>query len=380
MDRTCDPEQVSVQRTIADRLRDASRDCERVFGPPRTTPAEDFRALADACEALGIDRHDRYGADGPVVRLETEVAALLGKPAAAFFPSGVMAQQSVLRVWCERRGSFRVAIPDLSHLLVHEDDGPRLLHGFRFEHLTVGRRVATAADLAALGPGLGAALIELPLRDAGCLLPTWEELAALSAAARAAGVPLHADGARIWESQAHFARPLAEIAGLVDSMYVSFYKGLGGLSGACIVGPDDVIAAARTWRRRMGGTLFHLSPYAVSALVGLRDRLPRMTAYVTWARALADALAAQGFRVSPEPPQTNTFVVYAEGGPDALNTRLLAHVEDERLAVWPAWSASAVPGWCQAEVVVGEEALRHDVGTVTETVARLVAEGGGRVG
>jgi hypothetical protein len=130
----------------------------------------------------------------------------------------------------------------------------------------------------------------------------------------------------------------------------------------------------------MGGTLFHLSPYAVSALVGLRDRLPRMTAYVTWARALADAHAAQGFRVSPEPPQTNTFVVYVEGGPDALNTRLLAHVEDERLAVWPAWSASTVPGWCQAEVVVGEEALRHDVGKVTETVARLVAEGGGRVG
>jgi threonine aldolase len=367
-------------QTAADRLREASRDCERVFGPARTTPAEDFRALADACDALGIDRHDRYGEHGPVVRLEAEVAALLGKPAVAFFPSGVMAQQSVLRVWCERRGSFRVAIPDLSHLLVHEDDGPRLMHGFRFEHLTVGRRVATTADLLALSPGLGAALIELPLRDAGCVLPTWDELVELSATARAAGVPLHADGARIWESQKHFGRSLAEIAGLVDSMYVSFYKGLGGLSGACVAGPDDVIAAVRTWRRRMGGTLFHLSPYAVSALVGLRDRLPRMGAYVSWACELAEALAAQGFRVSPAPPQTNTFMVFAEGDPDPLNTRLLTHLGDERLAVWPAWSASAVPGWCQAEVVVQEAALRHDVGKVAGTVARLVREAGGRVG
>jgi threonine aldolase len=366
--------------SAADRLHEASGDCERVFGPSRTTPAEDFRALADACDAFGFDRHDRYGDGGPVVRLETEVAALLGKPAAAFFPSGVMAQQSVLRVWCERRGSLRVAIPDLSHLLVHESDGPRLMHGFRFEHLTVGRRVATAADLTGLGPGLGAALIELPLRDAGCLLPTWDELVDLSAAARAAGVPLHADGARVWESQPHFGRPLAEIAGLVDSMYVSFYKGLGGLSGACVVGPDDVIAAVRTWRRRMGGTLFHLSPYAVSALVGLRDRLPRMSAYVTWARELAEALVAQGFRVSPAPPQTNTFLVYVEGDADALNSRLLAYLEDDRIAVWPAWSASAVPGWCQAEVVVGEAALQHRAAQVTETVARLVAEGGGRVG
>jgi threonine aldolase len=371
---------MNAPHTAADRLRDASRDCERVFGPTRTTPAEDFRALADACDSLGIDGHDRYGDDGPVVRLETEVAALLGKPAAAFFPSGVMAQQCVLRVWCERRGSLRVAIPDLSHLLVHEEDGPRLLHGFRFEHLTVGRRVATASDLTALGPGLGAALIELPLRDAGCLLPTWDELVELSAAARAAGVPLHADGARIWESQEHFAHPLAEIAGLVDSMYVSFYKGLGGLSGACVTGPDDVIAAVRTWRRRMGGTLFHLSPYAVSALVGLRDRLPRMGAYVSWARGLAEALVARGFRVSPAPSQTNSFLVYAEGDANALNTRLIAHVESERLAVWPAWSASPVPGWCQAEVVVGEAALQHDVVKVAETVARLVREGGGRVG
>jgi threonine aldolase len=371
---------MSDPSTVAERLRDASRDCERVFGPARTTPAEDFRALADACDAFGFDRHDRYGDDGPVVRLETEVAALLGKPAAAFFPSGVMAQQSVLRVWCERRGSLRVAIPDLSHLLVHEADGPRLLHGFRFEHLTVGRRAATAADLTALGPGLGAALIELPLRDAGCLLPTWDELVELSTAARETGVPLHADGARIWESQEHFGRPLAEIADLVDSMYVSFYKGLGGLSGACVIGPDDVIAAVRTWRRRMGGTLFHLSPYAVSALLGLRDRLPGLSACVSRARELAGALVSQGFRVSPQLPQTNTFLVHAQADPEALNERLLAHVESERLAVWPAWSASTVPGWCQTEIVVANPALAHDVTAVAQTVARLVREGGGRLG
>lgn len=357
--------------TAADRLREASWDYERVFGPARTTPAEEFRALADACDALGIDRHDRYGEDGPVVRLESEVALLLGKPAAAFFPSGVMAQQSVLRVWCERRGSFRVAIPDLSHLLVHEEDGPRLVHGFRFEHLTVGRRTPTAADLAARGPGLGAAVVELPLRDAGCLLPSWDELAELSATARAAGVPLHADGARIWESQEHFGRPLSEIADLVDSMYVSFYKGLGGLSGACVVGPEEVVAAARTWRRRLGGTLYHLSPYAVSALVGLRDHLPQMSDDVAWARRLAEALAAEGLRVHPAPPQTNTFLVYVEGEAEELNGRLLSYLEAEDLAIWPAWLASPVPGWCQAEVVVQAAALPHDPAWVAQTVAAL---------
>ena len=79
---------------------------------------------------------DRYGASGPVAALERRVADLLGQPEAAFFPSGVMAQQAALRTWCDRMGSRRVAMPDLSHLLVHEEDGPRRLHGFAVEHLT----------------------------------------------------------------------------------------------------------------------------------------------------------------------------------------------------------------------------------------------------
>ena len=59
---------------------------------------------------------------------------------------------------------------------------------------------------------LGAAMVELPLRDAGCLLPTWDELVELSTAARERGVPLHADGARIWESVPHWDRSLAQAA------------------------------------------------------------------------------------------------------------------------------------------------------------------------
>ncbi len=61
--------------------------------------------------------------------LEDQLADLFGRPA-AFFPSGAMAQQSALRVWCDRTGTRRVAMPDMSHLLVHEMDGPRRLHGF----------------------------------------------------------------------------------------------------------------------------------------------------------------------------------------------------------------------------------------------------------
>ena len=357
---------------LDERLRDAVRDCtSTVVWHPRTTPAEVFAALAKACEELGVDEWDTYGDGGVVTRLEQQVAELLGKPAAVFFVSGTMAQQSMLRVWCERRGSRRVAIPDLSHLLVHELDGPRLMHDLRFEHLTVGRRAPAADDLRGMAPGLGAALIELPLRDAGCLAPTWEDLVALSGAARELGVPLHVDGARLWEIQPHYDRPLAEIAALADSVYVSFYKGLAGLSGAAVAGDQDVMDELRGWRQRMGGRLYRMSPYAVSALVGLRDRLPRMGEYVAWSRAFAGELVAAGLRVNPDPPHMNTFEVVADAPLVEVKERLATLMEREKVQPCGSWFATDVPGISRTEVSCYESALGFDPAAVAAWYAEI---------
>ena len=350
-----------------ERYRAAAKACtSTVFWHAPRSPVEVLRAVADDAEALGVTEWDVYAERGPVAEVERQVAELLGKPAAAFFPSGVMAQQAALRVWTDRSHSKRVAIPDLSHLLKHEDDGPRRLHGFEFELLTTGPTTAKADDLRALGPGLGAALIELPLRDAGCLLPTWDELGELSAAARELGVPLHADGARIWESQPFYDRPLAEIAEHVDSIYVSFYKGLEALAGAALAGPEDLIAEARRWRQRMGGTVFHLTPFAVSALAGLRDRLPRMGEYAAWARSLAVELATRGLRPSPEPPHTNTFLVHTEGDADAIVERVIAFMEREKVQPCGGWWAAPVPGFVTTEVAIHDAALDHDPAQVAD--------------
>lgn len=355
-----------------ERFRTAARACDStVFWHASRTPVEVLQALAEDAAAMELTEWDVYAERGPVALVEAEVAELLGKPAAAFFPSGIMAQQSALRVWCDRTGSQRVAIPDLSHLLTHEDDGPRRLHGFEFEHLTTGRSTATADDLRRLAPGLGAALVELPLRDAGCLLPSWDELTALSEAAHELDVPLHADGARIWESQPFYDRPLAEIAGQFDSVYVSFYKGLEALAGAALAGPEDVVEEARRWRKRMGGTLFHLTPLAVSALAGLRDRLPRMGDYAAWARKLASEASAVGLRVWPDPPHTNTFQIYAEADPDAIVERVIAFMEREKVQPCGGWSIADVPGFAVTEVAVHDAALAHEPARVAAWLAEV---------
>lgn len=358
---------------LAQRFRAASDASLRTVVWRQETPAAHLTRLAEAARELGGVGWDRYGEGGAVALLEERVGELLGKDAAVLLPSGIMAQQSVLRIWCDRQGSDRVALPDLSHLLHHEADGPRLLHGLRLEHLTTGRRTATADDLAAVPGRLGAALVELPLRDAGCLLPPWDELTALSAAARDRGVPLHLDGARLWESQAHYDRPLADIAGLFDSVYVSLYKGLGAMAGAVVATDADIADELRLWRKRMGGSLLRLTPYALGGLLGLREELPHMGASLTWARSLATELAARGLRPHPVRPHISTFEVYVDGSAEAINERLLVFVEREHVLLCQPFRATDVPGIAVVEVALYRPALEFDPAQVADWLTEVVS-------
>ena len=361
---------------LAARIRAASRSCsDAVSGRVFRSPAQTFADLAQSCAELGLEEWDLYGESGPVGRLESELTGLFGVEAAAFFPSGIMAQQAALRVHTDRAGIRRVALPDLSHLRLHEEDGPRLLHGLEFSLLTRGFEAPAARHLQAIPGRLGAVLAELPLREAGCLLPAWDDLAGLSQACRARGTALHFDGARIWESQPWFGRSLAEIAALADSLYVSFYKGLGGLAGAALLGPAGFIAEARLWRRRQGGTVFHLTAEAVSALAGLRDQLPVVAGTVAWARAFAAQLPPF-IAVQPGVPHTNQFLAYAAGDADAVNERLIALMEERRIA-FPAWRAAQEPGRVTAEFAVSRAALKLDPAEMAALAAAAITPGAG---
>ncbi|WP_210651659.1 low specificity L-threonine aldolase [Nocardioides sp. SYSU D00065] len=365
---------MSSTSDLRDRLRAASASAEPIFWRAPSSPAAMFRELASFADEHGVE-WDRYGEAGAVAQLEAEVAELLGKPAAVMFPSGVMAQQATLRAWCDRSGSRRVALPDLSHLVRHEQDGPRRVLGLELEWLTTGRETPTAGALAGVGGRLGAALVELPLRDAGCLLPSWDELVDLSAAARRRGVPLHADGARIWESVPHWDRTLAEAGELFDSMYVSLYKGLGSSSGALVVCPEDLAGELRSWRTRMGGTLYSMTAAAVGGLGGLREQLTRFGEHRAWAIELAAALHARGFATFPEVPHISTFLAYAPGTAEEVNERVIGWAEEHGVVPSGLWHAADVPGWVETELACYDAAVTHDPGEVADLLAAVVLAG-----
>lgn len=247
---------------------------------------------------------DRYGEGGPVGALETRVAQLLGTEAALFVPTGTMAQQIALRCWADRTHNPIVAMHPQAHPLCHEDDALTVLSGLR------PIKVANS-DVATCPEPFGTLLLEVPDRENGFVLPTWDELTSTVDQARERDAVVHLDGARLWESTFGLGKPLEEIAGLFDSVYVSFYKSLEGISGAALAGTQDFVDQARVWRHRYGGMLFQQWPAALSALHGLDTVLPRLGSYVEHAKVVADAMGL------PE-PHTHQFALHLPGDPARL--------------------------------------------------------------
>ncbi|MFI7387417.1 threonine aldolase family protein [Streptomyces sp. NPDC049813] len=371
------PEAQQAARRIAAR-RGARRTLARL--PSDSTLGERLTQLSAAAETVtdpggGLDI---YG-DGVVADLEARVATLLGKEAAAFFPTGTMAQQVALRCWAGRTGSPTVALHPLAHPEVHERDALAQLSGLRTVHPTQEPRQITADEVDALDEPFGTLMLELPLRDAGFVLPSWQELTEVCAAARARDAVVHLDGARLWECTDHFGRPIDEIAELADSVYVSFYKTLGGLSGAALAGPRSFVEEARAWRHRYGGQVFQQFPQVIAALAGLDRELPRLPEYVAHARVVAEAMQ-EGFaeagvpwaRVHPRPPHTHQFRVWLPYAPEVLSEAAVAQAEETRVALFGRWWATgAVPGLSVTEVTVTAAGLEWSAGDVRAAVAEF---------
>ncbi|MEU1434532.1 beta-eliminating lyase-related protein [Streptomyces sp. NPDC005786] len=369
----------------------AWRQAERILSrmPVDRSLGEQLAALtAGAATVTEVDRPaDIYG-DGVVAELEQRIAGLLGTEAAAFFPTGTMAQQVALRCWAGRTGNPTVALHPLSHPEGHERGALGAVSGLRTVHPTTEPRLPTADEIRDFAEPFGTLMLELPLRDAGFVLPTWEELEAVVAAARERDAVVHFDGARLWECASHFGRELPEIAALADSVYVSFYKTLGGLSGAALAGSASLVEEARTWRHRYGGQLFQQFPAAISALIGLDRELSRLPSYVAQAKVVAAALAegfaeagAGWFRVHPEPPHTHQFQVWLPYPPDVLSQAAVRQAEETGVALFRRWypAPAGPPGLSFTEVTVSEAGLEWTAADVraaaAEFVGRVAAQG-----
>lgn len=332
--------------------------CTRFLSHNSPKTYQPAAVLAELAALAGEQFADNYATGEIIESFEAEVASLVGKEAAVFMPSGTMAQQIALRIWTDRRGTKNVAFHPTCHLELHEQKAYQHLH--RLQAILVGDENAlmTLNDLLKVHEPLGALLLELPQREIGGQLLAWDDLQALTTWAREKGIPIHLDGARLWECGPFYGRPYAEIAALFDSLYVSFYKGLGGISGAALAGPADLIAEARIWLRRHGGNLIRLYPFVLSARQGLQRYLPRMEAYHRRAVEVARVLSSfEQMQVVPNPPATNMMHVYLRGDRQRLENASREIAEEQRTFLFYRLASSALPGYQKLEVTIRECAL-----------------------
>lgn len=230
-----------------------------------------------------IDR-DVYGTGVHKQHFEQRIAKILGKEHGLFYITGVQAQLNALRVHCEQVGNYRVAWHISSHLESAEENAYKSLYGLNRillgddpeENPSVEEIEKLLARPESCRPA--AIVLEIPNRTLACKTYSFEDLQTIHEACRNANVRLHCDGARLWEIEPYYQetsdKSFAEICALFDSVYVSFYKGLGGSAGAILACNDlEVINQAKKWQRRAGGNVYTLFYQVIDAERGFNENI-----------------------------------------------------------------------------------------------------------
>jgi threonine aldolase len=265
------------------------------------------RAMADA--DVG---DDVYGEDPSAQRLERTVAELLGKEAGLFVPTGTMANQLALLLHC--RPGDAVVVGEGTHCMAFESGAAAAWAGVQFSVAGEGglfdvaqleRVVNPPADLL---PRTRLVVLENTHNRAGGAVWPHEQTLAVSERARALGLAVHLDGARLWNAQVASGTPYTQLAAVADTVSVCFSKGLGAPVGSLLAGPRDLIRDARRLRKMMGGGMRQVGVLCAAAQYALEHQRERLREDHQLARKLARGLEGlPGLRVHT--PETNIVMI-----------------------------------------------------------------------
>lgn len=285
-----------------------------------TRPTAAMRAAMAAAEV----GDDQYGEDPSINRLQERVAALLGKEAALWLPTGTMANQAALRLMT--RPGDDVIVSREAHAVWHEAGASGRNAGVQFTELGDGGVFTVDAFRAAckpkghfLYPGTTLVEIENTHNRAGGIVFPQAEAERICAAAREAGIASFLDGARLWNAAVASGVAPSAIAAPFDLVSVALSKGLGAPGGSLLAGPRDLVAGAIRERRMLGGAMRQAGVLGAAGLHALDHHYDRLAEDHANAIALADALArCDRILLDRATVQTNIVVFdIAPGAPDA---------------------------------------------------------------
>ncbi|HEX5501966.1 MAG TPA: low-specificity L-threonine aldolase [Thermomicrobiales bacterium] len=259
---------------------------------------------------------DVYGEDPTVRALEERAAELLGKEAAVYVTSGTMG--NLLATMTHTRPGDEIICGRGAHVYRAEAGGYARISGAAIYTVPQHRAGLDPADIAAgIHPddphNPRTALIWVEQPHSGWVMPL-DNLAAIRALAREHGLPVHMDGARIFNAAVALGVPAAEIAGYADSVMFCVSKGLAAPVGSLLVGTSEFVARARRNRKVLGGGMRQVGVIAAGGLYALDHTVERLAEDHANARALADGLRALGWTVDREVVETNIIFVQPPAG------------------------------------------------------------------
>ncbi len=256
-----------------------------------TKPTEAMRkAMAEA--EVG---DDVYGDDPTVNELERLAAEMVGKEAALFVPSGTFGNQLALFTWC-KRGS-EVILGEDCHIIQHEAGAASVIAGVQTRPIPAPRGIMNLDDIEKRIRSIDIHYPSTSLicmenaHSAGTLVPL-EHMKAVYQLAQKHRIPLHLDGARLFNAAAALQIPATELAAQTDSVMFCLSKGLCAPVGSMLAGPAEFIARARRNRKIMGGGMRQAGILAAAGIVALRDMTGRLEDDHRRARRLAQGLGA----------------------------------------------------------------------------------------
>jgi threonine aldolase len=244
--------------------------------------------------------------DPTVNELQRRAAELLGQEAALFLPTATMANQIALRV-LTNPGQLVIA-EERTHVMIFEEGGPAVHSGLVMRGLPgIDGRLTPEQLRAEVGDSSspGVVVLENTHRSAGGRVWPMEEFQAVVATARAVGLAVHLDGARILNASVASGLPAAEYGRLADTVTICFSKGLGCPLGAVLASSAERIEAAWQGKFLFGGAMRQAGIVAAAALYALDNHVERLAEDHARARTLAEGLAAAGLPVDPDAVETN---------------------------------------------------------------------------
>lgn len=285
-----------------------------------TVPCDAMRqAMAEA--AVG---DDQFGEDPTVNELQERVAALLGKEAALWLPTGTMANQVVLRTLT--RPGDDVIVAAGAHVVWSETGAGAANAGVQFTELGGERGyfdrdeflfACKPRDHVILPPTTLATFENTHNRAGGVVVPL-PVMESVCGAAAEMGVSTYLDGARLWNASVALGAEPADIAAPFDVVWVAFSKGLGAPGGSMIAGPAETIVRARRYRRMLGGAMRQVGIFAAAAAHALDHHIDDLMVDHANAGTIASILSrSDAVVIDPEAVQTNiVFFRLAPGAPD----------------------------------------------------------------